>query len=166
MITAHFSQGTKHFFKANRTILQFSSNNRLGNKKDKSNRLRCPCKYLFIHSPLLSSQWRLACLLIHITHTPTHSRWSAVLFRRKDARPQMGHTQEWGGTGQHSAHHERHLQSAGPPEGERFVVMAAGTEDGFVEESYLCFTARNKSGDYHVSFTQNFQIRSFSLLKG
>ena len=29
------------------------------------------------------------------------------------------------------------------------MVVGAGTVDGFVDNSFLCFAAKNKSGDYH-----------------
>lgn len=36
-----------------------------------------------------------------------------------------------------------------PGEGEHFVVVAGGTDEGFIDESFLCYTAKNKTGDYH-----------------
>lgn len=45
-----------------------------------------------------------------------------------------------------SATYTRNVPSG---EGERFVILAAGTVEGFVDDAFLCFPTKNTSGDYH-----------------
>ena len=58
----------------------------------------------------------------------------------------MSHNKEWVDTTQAvtSASNSRQVH---PGEGERFVVIAAGTEHGFIEDSYLCYPAKSTRGD-------------------
>ena len=46
-----------------------------------------------------------------------------------------------------------------PGEGERFVVVAAGNENGFIENSFLSFPAKNKSVDYHGEMISEIFLR-------
>lgn len=60
----------------------------------------------------------------------------------------MCHNREWVDRTQSptSATYSRQVP---PGDGERFVVVAAGTEEGFIDGSFLCFPAKNTTGDYH-----------------
>ena len=60
----------------------------------------------------------------------------------------MTHSREWADTTQDitSPSYSRQVP---PGEGERFVVVAAGTNEGFIEGSYLCYPAKSNQGDYH-----------------
>ncbi|XP_064087409.1 uncharacterized protein LOC135202086 [Macrobrachium nipponense] len=70
----------------------------------------------------------------------------------------MSHSREWVDTTQPatSAMHSRQVPSG---EGERFVVVAAGTANGFIEDSFLCYPAKSTSGDYHGEMTGELFIR-------
>ncbi|XP_068247273.1 uncharacterized protein [Palaemon carinicauda] len=60
----------------------------------------------------------------------------------------MSHNKEWVDTTQPSTTNT-HSRQVTPGDGERVVVVAAGTNKGFIEDSFLCYTAKNSSGDYH-----------------
>ena len=60
----------------------------------------------------------------------------------------MSHNREWTDTTQ-AAVSATHSCQVPPGEGERFMVIAAGTEDGFIEDSYLCYATKTTQGDYH-----------------
>ncbi|KAK3883820.1 hypothetical protein Pcinc_005894 [Petrolisthes cinctipes] len=44
-------------------------------------------------------------------------------------------------------------------EGESFLVVAAGIAGGFIENSFLCFPAKNTSGDYHGEMNGELFLR-------
>ena len=60
----------------------------------------------------------------------------------------MSHGKEWVDATQPSTS-ATHSRQVPPGDGERFIMVAAGTESGFIDESVLSFVARNKSDDYH-----------------
>ncbi|XP_064087750.1 uncharacterized protein LOC135202334 [Macrobrachium nipponense] len=60
----------------------------------------------------------------------------------------MSHNKEWVDTTQPSTT-TTYSRQVPPGDGERFVVVAAGTNKGIIEDSFLCYTAENSSGDYH-----------------
>lgn len=60
----------------------------------------------------------------------------------------MGHNREWVDTTE-TPISTTYSRQVPPGEGERFVVVAAGTDEGFVDGSYLCYPAKSNQGDYH-----------------
>ncbi|KAK3890217.1 hypothetical protein Pcinc_005802 [Petrolisthes cinctipes] len=70
----------------------------------------------------------------------------------------MHPSREWVDTSQ-SDTSDSYSRQVPPGEGERFVVVAAGTVNGFIEDSLLCFPAKNKSGDYHGKMNATLFIR-------
>ncbi|XP_068243813.1 uncharacterized protein [Palaemon carinicauda] len=60
----------------------------------------------------------------------------------------MAHNREWGDTTQDITI-PTYSRQVPPGEGECFVVVAAGTNEGFIDGSYLCYLAKTNRGDYH-----------------
>ncbi|XP_068227733.1 uncharacterized protein [Palaemon carinicauda] len=60
----------------------------------------------------------------------------------------MAHNREWADTTQDITS-PTYSHQVPPGEGERFVVVAAGTNEGFIDGAYLCYLAKTNQGDYH-----------------
>lgn len=70
----------------------------------------------------------------------------------------MSHNKEWVDTS-HAVTSASYSRQVPPGEGERFVVVAAGTAEGFIEDTFLCFPAKNTSGDYHGEMNGELFLR-------
>ena len=70
----------------------------------------------------------------------------------------MSHNKEWVDT-THAVTSASYSRQVPPGEGERFVVVAAGTAEGFIEDTFLCFPAKNTSGDYHGEMNGELFLR-------
>ncbi|MPC59657.1 hypothetical protein E2C01_053681 [Portunus trituberculatus] len=70
----------------------------------------------------------------------------------------MHHSKEWVDTTQlnTSVIFSRQVP---PGEGERYVVVAGGTEEGFIDESFLYYPAKNTTADYHGGMNSTLFIR-------
>ena len=73
----------------------------------------------------------------------------------------MSHGKEWVDTTQPSTS-AGHSRQVPPGDGERFIMVAAGTKDGFIDGSVLSFVAKNKSDDYHGEMNSDLFLRWLS----
>ncbi|KAK3870173.1 hypothetical protein Pcinc_024575 [Petrolisthes cinctipes] len=74
----------------------------------------------------------------------------------------MGHSREWVDTTQ-APFNTTYSRQLPPGEGERFVVVAAGTDEGFVDGSYLCYPAKTNQGDYHGEMNGELFMRWLTM---
>ena len=70
----------------------------------------------------------------------------------------MNHSREWVDSTQASTS-ATFSRQVPPGDGERFIVVAAGTEEGFIDGSFISFTAKNASGDYHGEMNSELFLR-------
>lgn len=70
----------------------------------------------------------------------------------------MDHSRTWVDTTQ-DVTNTTYSRQVPPGEGERFVVVAAGTTNGFTEYSFLCYMAKNTSGDYYGEMNSELFLR-------
>ena len=70
----------------------------------------------------------------------------------------MTHGTEWVDTREHeqSITYSRQVP---PGEGQRLVVIGAGSEDGFVNDAFTVFAARNQGGDYHGEVNLDLYVK-------
>ena len=70
----------------------------------------------------------------------------------------MSHGKEWVDATQPSTS-ATYSRQVPPGDGERFIMVAAGTEKGFIDGSVLSFVAKNKTNDYHGEMNSELFLR-------
>ena len=70
----------------------------------------------------------------------------------------MCHNREWVDSTQ-VATSSTYSRQVPPGDGERFVVVAAGTEDGLIDDTFLSFPAKTNTGDYHGEMNSDLFVR-------
>ena len=70
----------------------------------------------------------------------------------------MCHNREWVDSTQ-APTSSTYSRQVPPGDGERFVVVAAGGETGFIDGSFLSFTAKNTTGDYHGEMNRDLFMK-------
>ncbi|KAF0301523.1 hypothetical protein FJT64_026213 [Amphibalanus amphitrite] len=70
----------------------------------------------------------------------------------------MCHSREWVDNTQ-AATSATYSRQVPPGDGERFIVVAAGSEEGTIDGSFLSFVSKNRSGDYHGEMNSELFIR-------
>ncbi|KAF0312579.1 hypothetical protein FJT64_016674 [Amphibalanus amphitrite] len=70
----------------------------------------------------------------------------------------MCHSREWVDNTQ-TATSATYSRQVPPGDGERFIVVAAGSEEGTIDGSFLSFVSKNRSGDYHGEMNSELFIR-------
>lgn len=70
----------------------------------------------------------------------------------------MSHGKEWVDATQPSTS-ATYSRQVPPGDGERFIMVAAGTKNGFIDGSVLSFVAKNKTDDYHGEMNSDLFLR-------
>ena len=70
----------------------------------------------------------------------------------------MCHSREWVDNTQ-AATSATYSRQVPPGDGERFIAVTAGSEEGTIDGSFLSFVSKNRSGDYHGEMNSELFIR-------